>query len=192
MAGVGTPMQITAVDKYNNLFCVTDMFPAHIVEQVLSTPWSDLAWRRQEGQETWRRRRINDGEIAWQQSWDQHLQSIWPDIAQAVGRDVGVYIGTGWWLDEPGFTCSMHTDGEMPGSLHMTWIADTPALGTSFYHFNDQNTTRHHFLAQANTGYIMINMPDANQARHLQWHAMLTPVPADTIRVSSYTWIQPK
>jgi hypothetical protein len=192
MAGAGVPMQIIPVDEYNNLFRVTDVFPRHIVEKVLFTPWMALSWQRQPGQETWRRRRINDGEITWQHEWDQHLQSIWPDIAQGVGRDIGSYSGTGWWVDEPEFTCALHTDGEMPGSLHMTWIADIPTLGTAFYHYKDEKSLRHQFLAQANTGYLMINVPDESGSRHLQWHAMLTPVPAGTYRLSSYTWLNPK
>jgi hypothetical protein len=165
-------MQIIPVDEYKNLFKISNVFPYHIVEKVLFTPWMALSWQRQQGQETWLRRRINDTE--------------------EVGRDIGEYIGTGWWLDEPGFTCAMHTDGEMPGSLHMTWIAAVPELGTAFYNYKDENSLRHQFLVQANTGYIMINVPDESGTRHLQWHAMTTPVPAGTYRLSSYTWLQPK
>lgn len=192
MARVGNIMQITQIDEYKNLFKISNVFPYHIVEKVLFTPWMELAWQRQQGQETWRRRRINDSEIPWRKEWDSHLQSIWSDIAQAVGRDIGDYIGTGWWVDEPEFSCPMHTDGEMPGSLHMTWIAAVPELGTAFYNYKDENSLRHHFMAEANTGYIMINVPDAAGTRHLQWHAMLTPVPAETYRLSSYTWLHPK
>jgi hypothetical protein len=185
-------MKIEPVDSENNLFAVRDVFPEHIVEKVLSTPWLDLSWRKQEGQESWLRRRINDGDIPWATEWDNHLRSIWTEIAQGVGCDVGDYCGTGWWLDEPGFNCAMHTDGELPGSLHMTWIADSPELGTCFYQYKDPQYVRHHFRAAVNSGYIMINKLDANGARRLQWHAMLNTVPHGTFRLSSYTWLNPK
>lgn len=185
-------MQITPIDKENNLFAVKDVFPEHIVDKVLSTPWKDLDWRRQEGQESWRRRRIEDSAIDWTADWDNHLRSVWQEIAAGVGCDIGHYCGTGWWLDEPGFVCDMHTDGELPGSLHMTWIADSPMLGTCFYDFKDPKYVRHQFLARANSGYIMINKLDSAGARRLHWHAMLNPVPEGTFRLSSYTWLSPK
>ena len=45
MAGTGIPMQITAVDSEHNLFSVQDVFSSELVEQVLTTPWLDVAWR---------------------------------------------------------------------------------------------------------------------------------------------------
>ena len=53
MAGVGIFMQITPVDEYNNLFEVKDIMSPELVEKVMSTPWLDLPWIRQEGQEHW-------------------------------------------------------------------------------------------------------------------------------------------
>ena len=47
-------------------------------------------------------------------------------------------------------------------------------------------------IVEANAGYIMINKPDDQGYRKLLWHAMLTPVPTDTFRLTSYTWIIPK
>lgn len=32
MARIGSPMQITPVDEYQDLFCVNDVFPQHIVD----------------------------------------------------------------------------------------------------------------------------------------------------------------
>lgn len=191
MAGVENIMQITSIDENNNLFKVQELVPKHLVEKVLATPWHELAWDRQEGQETWARRRIRNEEIPWQQEWDIYLANMFPTIEKLVGRKLKSYIGTGWWLDEPGFTCALHTDGDMPGSLQMTWIADIPELGTCFYNYKDPGAIRYHFLTKPNSGYIMLNNPDPTGYRQLQWHAMLTPVPAGTYRLSSYTWITP-
>jgi hypothetical protein len=191
MAGVENIMQITSIDENNNLFKVESLLPDHLVEKVLATPWLDLEWDRQQGQETWTRRRIRNEAIPWQQEWDIYLSNAMPKIEQLVGRKLKSYIGTGWWLDEPGFTCAMHTDGDMPGALQMTWIAAQPELGTCFYNYKDPDAVRYQFLARPNSGYIMLNNIDASGYRQLQWHAMLTPVPANTYRLSSYTWITP-
>jgi hypothetical protein len=84
----------------------------------------------------------------------------------------------------------MHTDGEMPGAMQMTWIGNE--LGTAFYHYKDHASLRHQFAVEPNAGYLMINNPDPTGYRKLQWHGMLTPVPADSFRVSSYSWLTAK
>jgi len=190
MAGTGTLMQITAVDQDHNLFRVTDVFPHSLVQQILATDWAILPWQRQEGQESWARRRIDNRSLVWHQTWDQCCEELWPKIGAALGKHIDRYQGTAWWVDEPGFVCDMHTDGEMPGAMQMTWIGHD--LGTAFYHYKDTAAVRHQFAVEPNTGYIMINNADPMGYRKLQWHGMLTPVPADSLRVSSYSWITTK
>jgi len=80
----------------------------------------------------------------------------------------------------------MHTDGEMPGSMHLTWHGP----GTAFYWHNDPATLRYQTPEHPNAGYIMINQADATGYRQLLWHAMLTP--SDSYRITSYTWITPQ
>lgn len=182
-------MQITAVDHYRDLFAVHDLLPDHIVAQVLNTDWINMPWQLQQGQETWLRRRIDNTALPWMCQWEAAMRALLPAIEQQIGRKLQGYQDTAWWLDEPGFTCSMHTDGEMPGAMQLTWVGATAKLGTAFYHYKNPTALRHQFECKPNTGYIMINTADSNGARHLQWHAMLTPVPADTFRLSSYTWL---
>ena len=179
-------MQITAVDSENNLFRVENVFSQNLVEQVLSTDWLNLPWDRQEGQESWTRRRIRDSAIPWLAQWDTELRQVWDSMSQATGFKFKPYFGTAFWLDEPGFTCSMHTDGELPGTLHLTWAGP----GTSFYWHKDPDTLRYRVLEKPNAGYIMINQPDNTGYRKLLWHAMLEPSP--TFRLTSYTWIIPE
>ena len=188
MAGTGIPMQIIPVDSEHNLFQVQDVFSSELVDQVLATPWPELAWSRQEGQENWSRRRIKDSAISWLPQWDQELGQSWTKIQQQLDIKLAPYCGTAFWLDEPGFTCSMHTDGELPGSLHMPWIG----TGTSFYWHKDPETLRYQVPPQPNAGYIMINQADSTGFRKLIWHGMLTPVPENTFRVTSYTWLTPQ
>ena len=179
-------MQITPVDSENNLFRVENIFTPDLVEQVLATDWLNIPWQRQQGQENWARRRLENLALPWANEWDQQLSHAWNDIATAVGIKLQPYYGTGFWLDEDGFTCSMHTDGELPGSLHMTWIGP----GTSFYWHKDPSTLRYQVSSTPNSGYIMINRADDTGYRKLLCHAMLTPV--ENFRITSYTWITPQ
>ena len=195
MARAGIPMQITPIDQDNNLFFVADVFPQSLVDQIISTDWLTLPWQRQEGQESWPRRRIDNAALPWNSEWDDCCRELWLAIGNAIGFEVLGYqsssmygYGTAWWLDEPGFTCAMHTDGEMPGAVQMTWIGNAN-LGTSFYQYKNSNSLRHQFVVSPNTGYIMINRLQPEGYRKLQWHAMLNPVPADQYRISSYSWI---
>lgn len=179
-------MQVTPIDDENNLFAVSDVFSDDLVEKVLSTPWQQLDWIRQEGQENWARRRIKDSELTWLSQWDQELSLRWPSMEQQLGIELHPYYGTAFWLDEPGFTCSMHTDGELPGSLHLTWIGP----GTTFYWYKDPSAVRYQVMPKPNSGYIMINRADSAGYRKLLWHAMLEP--SQSFRITSYTWINPK
>lgn len=185
-------MQITSVDKHNNLFLVKDLIPQSIVEKILFTPWMELKWARQEGQETWNRRRIDHDDIPWQNEWDECLSNFWPELEKILEMPLFKYTGTAWWVDEPGFTVPIHTDGTMPGAIQMSWIADNADLGTVFYNDQAGESVRYKFLAEVNTGYMMINVPDINGQRHEQWHGMSTPVPEGTFRVHSYSWIKPR
>jgi len=195
MARAGEAMQITAVDDENNLFWVRDIIPEDLVEQIMHTPWMDLPFVRQQGKDFLQRRKIDNSKIPWADKWDQHCQHIWSLIAEKLNINLHNYMssrdypGTAWWVDEPGFTCSLHTDGEMPGAMQLFWIGAVPALGTAFYNYKDHKSLRHQFAMQPNSGYIMINNVDPTGARRLQWHGMLTPVPTNTFRLTSYTWI---
>jgi len=188
MAGTGTLMQITAVDQDHNLFRVTDVFPQSLVQKVLDTDWVNLPWRPQEGHQ--KRRSIDNESLAWNQEWNQYCEELWPRIGTILDRSLSQYTGTAWWIDEPGFICGIHTDGEMAGAMQMTWIGHN--LGTVFYHYKDRKQIRYQFIAEPNAGYLMINNPDPTGYRKLQWHGMLTPVPANSIRVSSYSWLTAK
>jgi hypothetical protein len=181
-------MQITAVDDQNNLFRITEAVNHVLAKLVLSTDWRRLPWDKQSGQENWPRRRIDDSAIPWIDQWHTEFQTLWPHIEQQLGVPLANYAGTAFWLDEPGFVCSMHTDGEMPGSLHLTWIG--PA--TCFYWYKDPAAVRYQVPAEPNTGYAMINQADSTGYRKLLWHDMPTPVPADTFRLTTYTWLNPR
>ena len=180
-------MKIIPVDSENNLFKVENVVSNDLVAKVMSTNWLDLDWERQEGQETWSRRRIKNSSIPWIDQWDQEmLVGWWPVIKTAIGKELQYYRGTAWWIDDPGFICPMHTDGAMPGAMQLTWRGP----GTTFYWENDRSTVRFQTPEKINAGYLMINLPEKDGTRKLQWHAMLTP--SNSYRVTSYTWTPPK
>lgn len=192
MAGARTTVLIWPVDTQHDLFGVENAAPAELVNAILSTPWLDVPWTRQQGQELWPRRRIDNQALSWWTQWDEWISGEWNNIQQALGLKLQKYQGTAWWLDEPGFTCSLHTDGEMPGSMHLFWHGADLNLGTCFYTDKDSEYERHRFLMHSNCGYIMINQADNLGYRRLQWHGMLTPVPHNTFRLTSYTWMTPQ
>lgn len=181
-------MQITAVDKENNLFRVNRVFSDLLVDKILATDWGSLPWQRQEGQEAWKRKRIDHNFITWIDQWHNEMQQQWSSIEAAIGVAIQPYGGTAFWIDEPGFECPIHTDGEMPGSLHLTWFGS----GTSFYWYKDTTSLRYQVPSQPNSGYIMINRSDSTGYRPLLWHGMLDTVPENSLRITSYTWITPQ
>lgn len=178
-------MFVTPIDSENNLFRVEHAVSANLAGQIAATDWHNLPWQPQEGQESWLRRRINDNVLPWIEQWHAEIAQAWPTIEHGIGRKLQPYFGTAWWVDEPGFVCALHTDGEMPGSMHLTWQGP----GTAFYWYKNQNNLRWQCPSVSNAGYVMINQPDSDGSRRLLWHAMLTPV--SYYRVTSYTWIVP-
>jgi len=190
MARIGVPMQITPVDEYADLYMVSNIVSSELEQKVLSTAWMDLEFVKQPGQENWPRRLIVDKYLPWLDQWQHEILQSWPGLEQSLGVKLQPYSRTAFWLDEPGFTCAIHTDGEMPGSLQISWIGDS-ALGTTFYHSKNRNNVRFRHKFASNSGYAMINMPDQSGYRHLQWHGMLEPVPKNSYRLTSYTWLVP-
>lgn len=183
-------MRITAVDEYRDLFSVSDIVSEDLKQKILSTPWTDLDYTAQPAQENWPRRLIIKDQLPWLNQWTDELTQAWSQLESDIGVKLEPYTDTAFWIDEPGFTCTIHTDGEMPGSLHLSWIGES-GLGTTFYHSKNPKHVRHRHEFCPNSGYIMINQANDVGYRHLQWHGMLEPVPADSFRLTSYTWLIP-
>ena len=90
-----------------------------------------------------------------------------------------------YWLDEPGFRPGMHTDGDLASAVQIYLQADNRLdLGTQFYHSQNSQQILHTFASQPNTGYIMLNQPEAD--RPSLWHDMSQAVPAGCFRLCLY------
>jgi hypothetical protein len=183
-------MKITPVDHYNDLFYIESVISKELEQKILNTSWLELAWDKQEGQDHMSRRRIRNSELEWIHEFDQAIVSYKDQIIQDCDIQDFWYLSTVFWVDEPGFRCGIHTDGTLPGSIQLNWIGNID-LGTVFYHDDQGTQTRQRFISQSNQGYIMINLPNSDGNRHLQWHGMTNPIPSDTYRVTSYSWITP-
>lgn len=179
-------MLITTIDP-GRLYQVTDLLPDAQVNDILNLDWLSLPWARGSMQESWARR-----QLAWDhpdiQRVSKYISDKLPEINQQLGTKFVNSFGS-WWLDEPGFTCAMHTDGHLPNSMQIYWIVPGSEYGTCFYE-HDKKTIRHHFTSLLNTGYIMLNHLNEDGSQPLQWHAMYQPVPPGTFRLSSYWQFQ--
>jgi hypothetical protein len=181
-------MDIVSIDSRNRIFQVTDLLSHALADNILSLDWTKLIWNRPAQQESWSRRNIDpsqcpDLEKVSEFIW-QHLEVI--EHACNV-TFVGRYPGTTWWYDEPGFDVNIHTDGHLPATMQIFWIAPGTQFATQFYKSKNPVDVITKFEFIPNTGYIMLNMPNNDGSQPLQWHGMLNKVPENTFRVSSYT-----
>jgi hypothetical protein len=71
--------------------------------------------------------------------------------------------------------------------MQMFWVMPTEQHATQFYNSKRQHDIRFAPKSVTNTGYLMLNKSNTDGSQPLQWHGMLNPVPAGTIRVCSYT-----
>jgi hypothetical protein len=166
------------------LWAVKDLLSADQVNEILATDWRSLPWSNSPQQQGWLRR-----EIAWDCPETQRLSQYFNSQLDIINQGIGTNFtqaGGQFWIDLPGFTCNMHTDGHLANSLQMYWIAPGPEYGTGFYHYKNKATILHQFLSQPNTGYLMLNHLNDDGSQPLQWHGMFNPVPPGAIRVTSY------
>lgn len=171
------------VDSEGRLWQVTDLLSAEQVQAILAVDWTSLATVKTPQQHFWLRKQVpwNDPAV---EPFVQAINSQLPAINQAIGTTF-TQSGGHFWVDQPGFACPMHTDGELQNSMQIYWIVPGAEYGTGFYN-NKRGDLLYQFASLVNTGYLMLNHPNADGSQPLMWHAMLNPVPEGTIRVSSY------
>lgn len=180
-------MRIEPVDSNHNLYSICDCYSKDLVAKILATPWLDMPWKPQLGQETWTRRRIDMVDLPWQDQWGSETRQSWFRLSMSLKRPLLKYdvAYTCFWIDMPGFTCGLHTDGCLPGAIQLAWHGDVD-LSTRFYIGQDREQVRLHQPFVANTGYVMVNRTGQFREPGL-WHDMPVPVPNNQYRVSSYT-----
>lgn len=176
-------MNILAVDDVLNLFQVSDIYPQELLAEFTAIDHLQTDWRKEDWQHQYPRRRL----IYAADSIYTQLENCVKAHLQTIGKFVDVDMvacDTGFWLDLPGFCMNPHLDNDgVRASMQVYLNTNQSSLGTVFY--NPDNSVRYQSQYAPNTGYIMINGPQ-------QTHGMNNPVPADSYRISSYTWFYPK
>lgn len=181
-------MNITPINNSTRLFQLTNIFPNFLSDSVLGLDWPNMQWARGEQQEKWNRRHIQPDQYPILQQVSEYIWQHLDVIEQACNVTfIGRYPSTVWWYDEPGFDVNLHTDGHLPATMQIFWIAPGKQFATQFYNSKNTNDSNTNLEFIPNTGYLMLNMLNADGSQPLQWHGMLNKVPADTFRVCSYT-----
>jgi hypothetical protein len=175
---------IYPVDDRLRLWQVQDLLPPEQVNEITATAWMSLATGLSSGQESWARR-----QVAWDdpsaQRYSAYINACLPKINLALGTNFE-RMGGHFWIDLPGFTVALHTDGHVPNAMHLYWCVPAADYGTGFYRYKDLDHLLYQFESRPNSGYIMLNQLAQDGSQPLLWHAMLNPVPEGHIRVSSY------
>jgi len=180
--------KFTQVDDRGRIFLIEDLLPPEQCAELLETDWQNLPWHPGLKQESWPRRWIN-GDDPTSQKLAQYINNQLPTINSALGTDFQ-RCGGQFWIDQPGFTVRLHTDGHLPNSMQIYWIMPGPEYGTGFYRYKSIDSLFYQFQSLPNSGYIMLNHADPDGSQPLQWHAMVNPVPEGFIRVSGYWQFQ--
>jgi len=173
------------VDVDHRLFHVQEVLPKHLVESILNIDWINLPWNKGDKQETWLRRHITANAHPILAEIDEYLITVQHLIENHCSIKFYTNPYTIWWLDEPGFSCSLHTDGELFSSMQLFWQSSGIQYGTKFYNSKNVSDIKYDFPFIPNSGYLMLNQAE-NDYQILQWHGMPTIIPE--YRLTSYTY----
>lgn len=176
-------MKISAIDTRQDLYLIENILPDSLLQDIAQEPVENYEWELQEGQESWKRRKLILPASSNLNLVDKYLNEIRHTIASKIGVVWHEYdCWSSFWLDFPGFTTDVHLDGFLPSAMQLYLGQNIIDIGTVFYYNNVVPLQiRYKFEYKPNTGYLMLN-------NDRQWHGMLKPVPKDTFRLSSYTY----
>ena len=177
-------MTITPVDDKLDLFSVVDLFPEPILERLKQTDHLQSDWSRMDWQEDWNRRRVTTRPGSVYAEIDLFVKSKLPEIEHITNTSI-LSCDTGFWLDESGFITRSHLDNDGVFIAMQVYLTEHSGIDMATEFYYEDGTVRFKPKYQINHGYLMIN--NANQ-----YHGMLTSVPDNTYRLSSYTWFYKK
>lgn len=176
-------MRIEEVDK--QLFHVHEVLPEPLAKAIAAIDWLSLPWHKGERQESWPRRHITSSAHPTLTEADSYFETVQHLLENHCGIKFYNKPYTRWWLDEPGFDCSLHTDGELPSSMQLFWFSPGIQYGTKFYNSKNVWDIKYDFPFVPNSGYLMLNQ-SKDDYQILQWHGMPNTVP--DYRMTSYTY----
>jgi hypothetical protein len=180
-------MRITQVDSARDLFIVEDLLPNSLLHDIKQLDLWACPWEEQSMQSDWNRRKlITDNQLLFAEV-DQHYNKALDQIAEATGVEFEhKHCWSSFWLDYEDYVCNIHEDGAERGYTPLmamqVYLTESPdPLGTVWYHDADGKHIRYTCPYKQNTGYLMLNCAG-------QWHGMPNKVPANHLRLSSYTY----
>lgn len=176
-------MKITAIDDHKDLFLVENILPQHIIKEIQDLNVEDIGWELQQGQESWKRKKLLPPASCILNDIDPYLNSVRLEIAERIGIKLIEYdCWSSFWYDTEGFCTDIHLDGTLPNAMQLYLKPGPENAGTIFYYSNSVPwKVRYKFAYKVNTGYIMLNNPN-------QWHAVPFILQAGQSRLSSYTY----
>ena len=174
------------------MFQVQDLVPDSLLAQITGTDWFDASFKITDKQEWMVRKSVSGETLPWNNAWQDAINSLMITARDLYDISFQPNIHkTTWWIDEPGFDCPIHTDDSRVAiALQMFWIGNIN-LGTTFYHDKNVNHVRKQFDFVPNTGYFLINNTPTSTSDAGKFHDMMTPIPENTFRLTSYTWLYP-
>lgn len=178
-------MIIESVDSENRVFLIDNFFSKDIINLVKSTSWDNVPWSRGYLQESWARRHLDLSNTDLLTEFNHQVNENRFIIEKKLKIKFENSPFSVWWYDEPEFLVQVHTDGHVPATMQIFWLADSSEYGTIFYNYKNRNSIKHCFKFKINSGYLMLNGLNEDGSQPLLWHGMLNPV--NQYRISSYT-----
>jgi hypothetical protein len=177
-------MRVTAVDSVRDLFVIEEVVEPSLIKHLNNIDWYQMAGIDNLPQSDWPR--LN---LFW------HHQPVLKELdtqlrwaRYEIERQLGLYFSycyTDYWLDQGDLSVPVHTDSIIASSMQLYWIGPADS-GTTFLNTKDPKDVRYQCKFRPNSGYLMLNMP-RDGMQPLLWHCMLTKMPKDQLRFSSYT-----
>lgn len=173
-------IELKCLDEARRLWAVYNVLAPELVQEIQKFDWLDA--EHEPGNLPHRRQIRITGQV---KVFEKVMLELLPEINRKLGTEFKTMFGQ-WWLDLERFHCNLHTDGHLPNSMQIYWLAPGPEYGTGFYHYKSKDHLKHQFHSVANTGYLMLNHPEPDGSQPLQWHAMLNELKPGMVRLTSY------
>ena len=177
-------MKVTAVDSSQNLFIIDEVVDTSLIRDLNNVDWQQISGVSNLPQQSWPRLNLTWHDQPVIRELDKQLR--W--ARYRLERELGLYFSycySDYWLDQGDISVPVHTDSIIASSMQLYWLGAAES-GTTFLNSKDPQDVRYQCEFRPNSGYLMLNMP-CNGIQPLQWHCMLTEMPKDQLRFSSYT-----
>ena len=193
-------MQIKPITPQNDLFYVSDVIDADLIERLNHEDLEKYEKANANAQDFLPRKRLYEQEDSLLQEIKINVQSKLNDINSILNSKIKK-IDVVFWKDFSGFSMNTHIDRpKIDAAMQIYLFSPNKNYGTVFYHANESDVEernddqkwwlinkdleiKHAFKSIQNTGYIMFN-------HKLHAHGVPSTVPKDKFRLSCYCPLQ--